>query len=88
MDWGGIAEVVIVIPFAIMFALCAFAMLRGVMGGSGHGGHGMMMCMGGHSHEPRAPEDQILEQLRAERHRLDGRIARAEQEVRHDCAEQ
>ena len=50
----------------------------------GHGGHGMMMCMGHGSgethHEPgeTAAPAEIVEELRAERRRLDDLIARAE----------
>ena len=51
----------------------------------GHGGHGMMMCHGGHGggdtrHEAgdTEPRADIVEELKAERGRLDELIARAE----------
>ena len=80
MEW------LIVIPFALMFALCGFMMLsmmvRGWLGGSRHGGHGMMMCMGhGSDHEPRTPDMGLLEELKLERDRMDALIARAEREA-------
>ena len=66
MEW------LIAVPVALMFALCAFMMLsmmvRGWLGGSRHGGHGMMMCMGhGADHEPRTPDRGLLEELKSER---------------------
>ncbi len=69
MEW------LIGVPFAGMFAMCALMMLR-MMGGR-HGGHGMM-CMG-HSAEgdARTSDEGLLEELRAERERLDVLIARA-----------
>ncbi len=80
MEW------LIAIPVALMFALCAFMMLsmmvRGWLGGGRHGGHGMMMCMGhGADHEPRTPDEGLLEELKSERDRMDALIARAEREA-------
>ncbi len=71
------------VALAIMFALCALMMLRmmlrGWRGAGRHGGHGMM-CMGHHSEgEPRTSDEGLLEELRAERERLDAVIARADQ---------
>lgn len=81
MDWREVADLLIAIPFAIMFGLCALGMIRGLLRGSDHGGHGMM-CMGGRAdHGPRGPEDQVVDQLRAEHRRLSARIARAEREA-------
>ncbi len=81
MNWSEVADVLIAIPFVIMFGLCALGMIRGLLRGSDRGGHGMM-CMGGRAdHGPRGPEDQVVDQLRAERQRLNRRIARAEREA-------
>jgi len=57
---------------------------RALGGGGGHGGHGMMMCMGhGSGAEHHETDDTratggIVEELKAERQRLDELIARAE----------
>ncbi len=71
------------IPLALMFGLCAFMMLsmmvRGWLGGGRHSGHGMMTCMGrGADRGPRTSDEGLLEELKAERDRLDALIARAE----------
>ncbi len=69
------------VALAIMVGICALSMLRmmlrGWRGAGRHGGHGMM-CMG-HSaeREPRTSDKGLLEELRAERERLDVLIARA-----------
>jgi hypothetical protein len=84
MDWGTVVGLLIAIPFAIMFGLCALMMLRmvigGALGGSGYGGHGMM-CMG-HGHgahvSPRGTDEGLLEELKAERKRLGALIDKAE----------
>jgi hypothetical protein len=70
----------------LMFALCAFGMLRMIVGGwlrgGRHGGHGMMGCMGHGAHDERRTSDKrLVEELKAERHRLDALIARAEREA-------
>ena len=80
MEW------LLAVPLALMFALCAFMMLsmmvRGWLGGGRHGGHGMMMCMGhGADDRPGTPDKGLLEELKAERHRLDALVARAERET-------
>ena len=87
MYWNTGVEAAIAIPLVIMFGLCAFMMLsmflRGVFGGSGHGGRGMM-CMGhGHDdqHSPRDTEQTLLDEPQAERARLDALIDKAEQEA-------
>ncbi|HEU4758735.1 MAG TPA: hypothetical protein VFT91_02020 [Dehalococcoidia bacterium] len=72
---------VIAIPLALMFALCSFMMLsmvlRGWLGRGRQAGHGMMMCMSHDGHEAGAPDKGLLEELKAERDRLDALIARA-----------
>ena len=101
MDWAigiPILLLLLVCPL-IMLGMVAFGWLFGrrFMGshgsGNGHGGHGMMMCMGhgesGHEtgdpstgsgqamkHGSASPD--LVEELRAERERLDALIARAE----------
>ncbi len=87
MEW------LIAIPFALMFALCAFMMLsmmvRGWLGGGRHGGHGMMMCMGhGADHEPSRPDKGLLQELKSERDRMDALIARTEPHISdyHGCS--
>lgn len=63
--------------------ICPLMMIGMIVGGwifgrraMGHGGHGMMMCHGGHSDE--AATGTSLEALKAERERLDREIADAE----------
>ncbi len=68
---------------ALMFGMCALMMLRMMLGGGRgagrHSSHGMM-CMGhGGEGEPDTPDEGLLEELRAERERLDAVIARADQ---------
>ena len=86
MEWA------IGIPILLLLLVCPLMMV-GMMafgwlfmrGRSGsHGGHGMMMCMGHGSgethHEPgdTAAPAEIVDELKAERGRLDELIARAE----------
>ena len=60
--------------------------LRGRSGESDHGGHGMMMCMGHGQHGSDSPNQQtgeptdqgLIEELKAERQRLEELIARAD----------
>ncbi len=71
------------IPLALMFGLCAFMMLSMIVGGfigrGRHRGHGMMMCMDrGADRGPRTSDEGLIEELKAERDRLDALIARAE----------
>jgi len=82
MEWA------IGIPLLLLLAVCPLMMVGMIVGGwifgrramGGHGGHGMMMCHGDHSDQRTGePGDQgIVEELRAERERLDALIARAE----------
>jgi hypothetical protein len=80
MDWA------IGIPILLLVLLCPLMMVGMIVGGwvfgrramGGHGGHGMMMCHGGHGSEDTAASGGIVEELRAERQRLDELIARAE----------
>ena len=86
MEWAiGIPILLLVLACPLMMVgMMAFGWLfmRGRSGS--HGGHGMMMCMGHGSgethHEPgdTAAPAEIVEELRAERRRLDDLIARAE----------
>ena len=86
MEWA------IGIPILLLLLVCPLMMvgmmafgwlfMRGRSGShGGHGGHGMMMCMGHGSGEthggPEAPAG-IVDELRAERERLDELITRAE----------
>ncbi|MDP2674479.1 MAG: hypothetical protein Q8Q00_06195 [Dehalococcoidia bacterium] len=83
MEWA------IGIPILLLVLACPLMMVGMIVGGwvmgrrvtGGHGGHGMMMCMGHGSGEthggPEAPAG-IVDELRAERERLDELIARAE----------
>lgn len=86
MEWA------IGIPVLLLLALCPLMMAGMIVGGwvfgrkamGGHGGgHGMMMCMGhgGHENRPSAEGDsqELVDELRAERERLDQLIARAEE---------
>jgi len=80
MEWA------IGIPILLLVLLCPLMMVGMIVGGwvfgrramGGHGGHGMMMCHGGHGSEDTAASGGIVEELRAERQRLDELIARAE----------
>ena len=86
MDWAVAADVLITIAVVSMFALCALMMLsmmvRGWLRGGRHWGHGMMMCMGhGADDEPLTRDKGLVEELKAERERLDALIARAEREA-------
>ena len=88
MEWA------IGIPLALLLLLCPLMMVGMIVGGwifgrramGNHGGHGMMMCMGhGHNHaeHQRQPSGEatgeaLIDELRAERERLDRLIARAE----------
>ena len=85
MEWA------IGIPILLLLLVCPLMMV-GMMafgwlfmrGRSGsHSGHGMMMCMGHGSHptdhETAGPTgDDLVEELKAERQRLDELIARAD----------
>ena len=87
MEWA------IGIPILLLLLVCPLMMVGMIVGGwvlgrrvtgghGGHGGHGMMMCHGGHGSGethggPEAPA-AIVEELKAERERLDELIARAE----------
>ncbi len=86
MDWALPAGLVLLFLLAcplMMVGMVAFGWLfmRGRSGS--HSGHGMMMCMGhdqghgtGHTSHDSAPD--LVEELKAERNRLDELIARAE----------
>lgn len=81
MEW------LIGVPLALLLLLCPLMMVGMIVGGwifarrgTGHGGHGMMMChpMGhGSKDEDAAP---TVADLKAERDRLDEIIARAERD--------
>jgi hypothetical protein len=79
MDRGEVVDIAIAIPFVIMFALCALAMLRAVFGGDG--GHGMMMCMGRRRHDTGTADRRLFDEMKGERHRLDELVARTEREA-------
>ena len=83
MEWA------IGIPILLLLLVCPLMMvgmmafgwlfMRGRSGSQGgHGGHGMMMCHGGHGSEETAASGGIVQELKAERERLDELIARAE----------
>ena len=87
MEWA------IGIPVLLLLLICPLMMVGMIVGGwvfgrrvvGGNGGHGMMMCHGGHGggdtrHETgdTAAPSAIVDELRAERERLDELIARAE----------
>jgi len=90
MEWalpaGLIALLVLACPL-MMVGMMAFGWLfmRG-RSGSNHGGHGMMMCMGHGQHDSDGRHQQAsepaeplpVEELKAERRRLDELIARVE----------
>ena len=92
MEWalpaGLIGLLVLACPL-MMLGMMAFGWLfmRG-RSGSGHSGHGMMMCMGhgqhGANHQGRQAAEptnpQLVEELKVERQRLDALIARVEGE--------
>jgi len=83
MEWA------IGIPVLLLVLACPLMMVGMIVGGwvfgrramGGHGG-GMMMCHGGHGSDTRHDTDTtaggIVEELKAERQRLDELIARAE----------
>ena len=80
MEWA------IGIPVLLLVLLCPLMMVGMIVGGwvfgrramGGHGGHGMMMCHGGHGSEDTAASGGIVDELKAERQRLEELIARAE----------
>ena len=88
MEWA------IGIPILLLLLVCPLMMvgmmafgwlfMRGRSGSQGgHGGHGMMMCHGGHGGDTRHETEDtaaggIVDELKAERGRLDELIARAE----------
>ena len=83
MEWA------IGIPILLLLLVCPLMMVGMIVGGwvmgrrvtgghGGHGGHGMMMCHGGHGSEDTAASGGIVQELKAERQRLDELIARAE----------
>ena len=80
MEWA------IGIPVLLLVLACPLMMVGMIVGGwvfgrramGGHGGHGMMMCHGGHGGEETAASGGIVQELKAERQRLDELIARAE----------
>ena len=90
MEWAiGIPILLLLLVCPLMMVgmiVGGWVMGRRVTGGhGGHGGHGMMMCHGGHGggdtrHEPgdAAAPAEIVDELKAERQRLDELIARAE----------
>jgi len=89
MEWAiGIPILLLVLACPLMMVgmiVGGWVFGRRALGGhGGHGGHGMMMCMGHGSGETHhGPGDtaapaEIVEELRAERRRLDDLIARAE----------
>ncbi len=89
MEWA------IGIPVLLLLALCPLMMVGMIVGGwifgrramNGHGGHGMMMCMGhgGHADQQTGgPGDGgLVDELKAERERLDRLIARSEEKGAH-----
>ena len=91
MEWALIPLVLLVALCPLMMIgmmVGGWIFGRRVMGGHGsHGGHGMMMCMGhggndGSDQQASEPADpSLVEELKAERERLDRLIARAEREV-------
>ena len=80
MEWA------IGIPILLLVLVCPLMMVGMIVGGwvmgrratGDHGGHGMMMCHGGHGSEETATSGGIMQELKAERERLDELIARAE----------
>ena len=89
MEWAiGIPVLLLLLVCPLMMVgMMAFGwlLMRGRSGSQGgHGGHGMMMCMGhgsGQTHRETgdtAASAEIVEELKAERQRLDELIARAE----------
>jgi len=85
MEWA------IGIPILLLVLACPLMMVGMIVGGwvfgrramGGHGGHGMMMCHGGHGGDTRHDTEDtaasgIVEELKAERERLDELIARSE----------
>ena len=92
MEWAiGIPILLLLLVCPLMMVgmiVGGWVMGRRVTGGhGGHGGHGMMMCHCGHGggdtrHEPgdAAAPAEIVEELKAERQRLDELIARAERD--------
>ena len=90
MEWAiGIPILLLLLVCPLMMVgmiVGGWVMGRRVTGGhGGHGGHGMMMCHGGHGGEDTRHETddtaapaEIVDELKAERQRLDDLIARAE----------
>ncbi len=91
MDWAwGIPLVLFVLACPLMMVgMMAFGWLfmRGRSGS--HSGHGMMMCHGGHGgnghegHEQAKPAESadLVDELKAQRERLDQLIAREEEKA-------
>ena len=82
MEWA------IGIPILLLVLLCPLMMVGMIVGGwifgrramGGHGGHGMMMCHGGHGSDETTASGGIVDELKAERERLDDLIAKAERD--------
>jgi hypothetical protein len=84
MEWA------IGIPVLLLLLICPLMMVGMIVGGwvfgrralGGHGGHGMMMCHGSHGgaepHGGSGASADLVDDLKAERERLDELIARAE----------
>ena len=92
MDWTWGLPLVLLFVLAcplMMVGMMAFGWLfmRGRSGS--HGGHGMMMCHGGHGgnghegHEQAKPAESadLVDELKAQRERLDQLIAREEEKA-------
>ncbi len=84
MEWA-------LIPLVLLVALCPLMMIGMMVGGwlfmrgraGSPSGHGMMMCMGHGGHgDGRAQAQGLVEELKAQRQRLDELIARAEEGVK------
>lgn len=80
-------ETLLGIGLIALLLICPLMMIGMIVGGwifgrkaMGHGGHGMMMCHGGHA-EPSGPETS-LEAMTVERERLDRAIGDAERRER------
>jgi hypothetical protein len=75
MEWLfgiGIAAMLLICPLMMLGMIVGGWILGRRAGGSGHSGHGMMMCHSmGASHGDKSPS---VEELRAERDRLDEAI--------------
>ncbi len=85
MEWWFLA-----LPFVLVALFCVLMMgIAGRVFGRGRlatRGSGLMMCHGGHDRD-RVEADELLAEMKSQRDRLDGLIARAEEAANKTSAD-